>query len=88
MKVIRTALLFPLILLTACSSDPNEWTEERKQVILDKCDKETFDCDCYLKVTMEMFPNAQEYNTTMEDEESNADKVDAYWEKVYECMNE
>ena len=89
MKVLIPTAFISFLLLTACDDDPNAWTEEKKQVIIDKCDSEMFDCDCYLKVTMETFPNAQDYNATMEDEEKNGDKIDAYWDKIYdECMSE
>lgn len=77
-----------VILLSSCAGDPNEWTEERKQVVIDKCDSEMFDCDCYLETTIEFFPEAQSYNTTLENESDNQEKVDAYWDKLYECMPE
>jgi hypothetical protein len=85
----RIYFSFALLATTLVScGDPNEWTDERKQIVKDKCDSELFDCDCFLKSTMESFPNAQDYNTTLENESKNQEKVDAYWDKVYEeCMN-
>lgn len=74
--------------LASCSGDPDEWTDERKQIVKDKCDSEIFDCDCYLETTIEYFPNAQDYNKTLENESDNQEKVDAYWDKLYECMPE
>ena len=74
--------------LASCSGDPDEWTDERKQIVKDKCDSEIFDCDCYLETTIEYFPKAQDYNKTLENESDNQEKVDAYWDKLYECMPE
>ena len=78
-----------IFIFIACEGDPNEWNEERKQIITDKCDNEVFDCDCYLNTTMEHFPNAQDYNTTLENESENQENIDDYWDKLYdECMSE
>ena len=73
-------------LLSSCAGDPNKWTEERKQIVKDKCDSEIYDCDCYLETTIEFFQDAQSYNTILESESENQEKVDAYWDKLYECM--
>ena len=73
-------------LLSSCAGDPNEWTEERKQIVKDKCDSEIYDCDCYLETTIEFFQDAQSYNTILENESENQEKVDAYWDKLDECM--
>ena len=86
MKTIYISFALLTIGLTSCS-DPNEWNDERKQIVKDKCDSELFDCDCFLNSTMEYFPNAQDYNTTLENESKNQEKVDKYWDKLYEsCM--
>lgn len=72
--------------IVSCGN-PDEWTEERKQIVKDKCDSELFDCDCFLNSTIEFFPNAQEYNKTLENESKNQKKVDQYWDKLYNgCM--
>lgn len=89
MKIKILSILSITILLASCSGDPDAWTDERKQIITDKCDNEVFDCDCYLKTTMEAFPKAQDYNTILGDETANQVKVDEYWDKVYDgCMTE
>ena len=86
MRTIYFSFALLTVTLVSCS-DPNEWNEERKQIVKDKCDSELFDCDCFLKSTMEAFPKAQDYNTTLENESKNQEKVDAYWDKIYEeCM--
>ena len=86
MKTIYISFALLTIGLTSCS-DPNEWNDERKQIVKDKCDSELYDCDCFLNSTMEYFPNAQDYNTTLENESKNQEKVDKYWDKLYEsCM--
>ena len=88
MKTIYFSFALLTVGLISCS-DPNEWNDERKQIVKDKCDSELFDCDCFLNSTMEYFPNAQDYNTTLENESKNQEKVDKYWDKVYEsCMLE
>ena len=55
MKVKFLSIVSAIFLLVACSN-PNEWTEERKQIVKDKCDSEMFDCDCYLETTIKFFP--------------------------------
>lgn len=88
MKITLLSLLSLTLLLGACG-DPNEWTDERKQKVEDKCDSELFDCDCFVKKTVEFFPKAQDYNTTLENETANQKKVDEYWDKIYDgCMTE
>lgn len=89
MKYILFSFLSISLVTASCAGDPDEWNDERKQIVKDKCDAEVFDCDCYLKTTMESFPKAQDYNKTMENETANKEKVDAYWDKIYEgCMTE
>ena len=89
MKIKILSIVSVVVLLTACAGDPNEWTEERKQIVKDKCDSEMFDCDCYLETTIKSFPDAQSYNSTLENEAENQEKVDAYWDKIYDgCMSE
>lgn len=81
--------IFAVAILFASCDDPEAWTEERKQIVKDKCDSEMYDCDCFLKTTMESFPNAQDYNKTLENESANQAKVDAYWDKLTEnCIAE
>lgn len=81
--------IFALALFFTSCSDPDAWDDEKKQIVKDKCDAEVFDCDCFLKTTMEEFPKAQDYNKTLENESANQEKVDAYWDKLYEnCMTE
>ena len=88
MKFKLFSILAVAILFASCD-DPDEWTEERKQVITDKCDTvELYDCDCYVETTIKEFPKAQDYNKTLEDETANADKIDAYYEKLSECISE
>lgn len=86
MKTIYISLALLSFSLASCG-DPNEWNDERKQIVKDKCDSELFDCDCFLESTIEFFPNAQDYNTTLENESKNQKKVDEYWDKIYGgCM--
>jgi hypothetical protein len=89
MKFKFLSILTIALIATACSGDPNEWTEERKQIVKDKCDDEVFDCDCFVETTVKEFPKAQDYNKTLENESQNQEKVDSYWDKLYEnCMTE
>ncbi len=81
--------IFALAIAFTSCSDPDAWDDEKKQIVKDKCDSEVFDCDCFLETTMKEFPKAQDYNKTLENESANEEKVDAYWEKLYEnCMPE
>ena len=86
MKIIYISFAVLTFTLVSCGN-PNEWNDERKQIVKDKCDSDLFDCDCFLETTMENFPNAQDYNTTLENESENQKKVDDYWDKLYDnCM--
>ncbi|NVK65150.1 MAG: hypothetical protein HWE22_11215 [Flavobacteriales bacterium] len=76
------------IFATSSCSDPDAWDDEKKQVLIDKCDTEIYDCDCYVKTTVEAFPKAQDYNKTLENESANADAVEAYYQKLDGCMTE
>jgi len=88
MKTIYISFALLTISLVSCGN-PDEWNDERKQIVKDKCDSELFDCDCFLNSTMEFFPNAQDYNKTLENESKNQEKVDKYWDKLYgSCMKE
>lgn len=88
MKTIYLSFALLTISLVSCGN-PDEWNDERKQIVKDKCDSELFDCDCFLESTMESFPNAQDYNKTLENESKNQEKVDAYWDKLYDsCMKD
>ncbi|MDG1333440.1 MAG: hypothetical protein P8P74_13980 [Crocinitomicaceae bacterium] len=88
MKYKLFSFLAVAVLAVSCS-DPDAWDDEKKQIVKDKCDSEVFDCDCFLETTISEFPKAQDYNKTLENESSNQEKVDAYWDKLYdECMTE
>ena len=80
--------LFAVAVLFASCDNPDEWTEERKQVLTDKCDTELYDCDCYVETTVKSFPKAQDYNKTLENESANEEKIDAYYEQLADCMSE
>ena len=60
--------LFGLIsasfLLVSCGGD--EWSDERKEKIMGKCNEELYDCECYLELTMESFENPEDYNKKAE----------------------
>ncbi len=80
LNLISISLIF---LLTACGG----WTDARKQKILDKCQEDIYDCECYLNKTIESFSDPNEYNTIMENEKENKETVDSYNELTDECMN-
>lgn len=66
-----------LILLTSCSGG---WNDERQTQIKNDClTKGNYDCDCYLKTTMEVFEDPNDYN-----KQSDEDK-ETYAEKLKEC---
>jgi hypothetical protein len=87
MKFKLFSFLAIAILFASCDN-PDEWTDERKQVLTDKCDTDLYDCDCYVETTVKAFPKAQDYNKTLENESANEDKIDAYYEELAECMAE
>ena len=83
MKKLNLISISLIFLLTACGG----WTDARKQKILDKCENDVFDCDCFLNNTIESFPDPNEYNNIMENEKDNMEKVDLYWDGPYEkCL--
>jgi hypothetical protein len=75
-------LISTTIILTSCGG----WNDDRKKTILDKCDAELYDCNCFLQKTMETFPEPDQYNETLENEAANQQKVDAYWKSLEGCM--
>ena len=88
MKLTLFCLLSVAFFIASCSEDPNEWSEERRKIVKDKCDSEIFNCDCFVEKTIEFFPQAQSYNKTLENESANQEKVDQYWNRIYDCMME
>lgn len=71
-----------ILTLASCGG----WTDERKKTITDKCDAELYDCNCFLQKTMETFPEPDQYNSTLENEAANQQKVDAYWKSLEGCI--
>jgi len=85
MKKIYVSFVLLSVLLASCGG----WTDARKQTVLDKCQDDLYDCDCYLKTTMEVFEDPDTYTSTLENETENGEQIDAYWDKVFEdCMTE
>lgn len=52
------------------------WTDERKDKILGKCIEDRYDCDCYLKITMDRYPDPDDYNTKSEDDSEYKEKLE------------
>ncbi|MEX2485009.1 MAG: hypothetical protein WED10_10630 [Brumimicrobium sp.] len=66
-----------VLFLTSCGGG---WNDERQTQIKNDCVSEgNYDCDCYLKTTMEVFPNPEDYNN-----QSDEDKT-KYEEKLQAC---
>jgi len=83
MKLISTFLTISLLLfISSCGG----WNDERKQKILDLCIEDAYDCDCYLKTTIEAFPIPEDYNVKLENEEKYQEEVDAYYDKIDDCL--
>lgn len=83
--------LFSLFLVS-CEEEPSKtWVDKdsapEKQLQVD-CDgfKESmnWDCDCFKKVTKEMFPDLQEYYKIRKDETKYAEQNDAWFNKLDE----
>ena len=82
-------IYFPVALLSFFLMSCGGWTDARKQTVRDKCDGDIFDCDCFLKTTMDVFEDPNAYTSTLENESANQEQVDAYWDKLYEdCMTD
>ena len=61
--MIKKALKFsPIFILSLVLTSCWGWTDERKQKVKNKCQEEMYDCDCYLKVTLDMFESPDDYN--------------------------
>lgn len=78
-NVFAISLIF---LFTSCGG----WNDERKQKILDQCLEEVYDCNCYLKITIESFPNPEDYNLKLADDDKYTEEVEAYYTKIDECL--
>jgi hypothetical protein len=76
------SILSLVVLFASCSSG---WTDEKRQKIVDKCDVDTYDCDCFVENTVVFFPDPETYNTTLENEEENAVKYNEYQEVLNDC---
>ena len=65
MKLISIFLtIFLLLFISSC--DDGSWNDERKQKILDQCMEDVYDCECYLKITIDALWNQliiQKYNS-------------------------
>ena len=85
MKIFNSIIIVLSIALMSCGG----WTDARKQKVLDKCENDTFDCDCFLTTTVTTFQDTDIYTSTMENESVNQDAVDAYWDNIYEsCLKD
>ena len=84
MKLISIFFTISLLLFIS-SCDNGSWNDERKQKILDQCIEDDYDCDCYLKTTIEAFPIPEDYNIKLENEEKYQEEVDAYYDKIDDC---
>ena len=71
----KIQLLFSALFLIAFLSGCG-WTDERKDKILGKCIEDRYDCDCYLKVTMERYPNPEDYNAKSEEDQEYKEKLE------------
>lgn len=85
MKIFKSLLLVLPITIVSCGG----WTDARKQKVLDKCQNDIYDCDCFLNTTMTTFQDPDAYTSTMENETDNQEAVDAYWDDIFEsCLKE
>jgi hypothetical protein len=66
----KVFLSMTLVLTSLLISSCGGWTDERKEKIMGKCIEDKFDCDCYLKVTMEKYPDPEDYNKKSEKDEA------------------
>ena len=85
MKLISIFLTISLLLFIS-SCDDGSWNDERKQKILDRCVEDIYDCECYLKTTIDAFPIPEDYNTKLEYEDKYQEEVDAYYTKIDDCL--
>lgn len=82
--MIKKAVKFlPILIVSVVLTSCWGWTEGRKQKVKDKCQAEMYDCDCYLKVTLDMFESPDDYNNASDE------KLAEYEEKLNtECYKE
>ena len=83
MKLIPIFFTISLLLFIS-SCDNGSWNDERKQKILDLCQEDFYDCECYLKTTIDVFPIPEDYNT--KDEDKSKEELEAYWTKIDDCL--
>ena len=85
MKLISIFLTISLLLFIS-SCDNGSWNDERKQKILDLCQEDIHDCECYLQTTINAFPIPEDYNIKLENEEKYQEEVDDYYTKIDDCL--
>lgn len=76
-RVLSILLGSAILLLTSCGGG---WNEDRKTKIKNDCISEgNYDCDCFVKTTIEVFPNPEDYNNQSEEDKAK------YEEKLKAC---
>jgi len=90
--VFISGLISALSLLNSCEEQPSEdWKEKDgkpEQQLQIMCDgfkeSDNWDCDCFKKVTKEMFPDLKEFYKVRSDETKYAKENDAWYAKLDE----
>jgi hypothetical protein len=88
--MLLSGLLIATLLNSSCEEQPSEdWKEKdgkpEKQLQI-MCDgfkeSDNWDCDCFKKVTKEMFPDLKEFYKVRSDETKYAKENDAWYTKL------
>lgn len=71
-----------ILLISFFSVSCGGWNKENKQDVKDKCQAKKYDCDCYLKVTTDMFLTPEDYNN------AGDKKLSSYQKRLKkDCLN-
>lgn len=85
----RLVSLFMLGAVLVMSSCGGGWNEEKKTKIKNDCVAEGgYDCDCYVKKTVETFKTPEDYNNKSDDAKAKYEKALKECEKEVEESDE
>ena len=65
------------LIMTSCGG----WGEDEEEKLHAKCKEHIYDCDCYVKTTVEFFESPDDYN-------DNSEGNEKYAEALEDCMKE
>lgn len=79
-RLVSLLMLSSVLLMSSCGGG---WNDEKKQKIKNDCIADGgYDCDCYVKKTVETFKTPEDYNNR------TAEAKESYEEALKDCEKE